>query len=316
MKKRFALFLALLLAAAGIMNCALAAIHWDEGSQCYVDEAGNPVKDYWDEELGIYIDADGAAHPIEDADTGDEEGEGGATYHSGEGGSEDPSQQEESPGLTQEEWEARMQAALARNGGTTPTYFMGPEKDPVPVSVIYMGLARSRIQMRGREMMVNTCDLLWPSEVQENKALAVIDANRVGYAKLRAKTSQKAFIMDHCLTNRVVRVLSYGKTWCKVDYNGMPGYVLTGALTFHPKAMRTYTTGKISINGRITGKSTINVRANPKNNSRILGDYVLGTDLTIFDYGEKWCEVDVEGWHCYILTEYVSLGEPEERASK
>lgn len=316
MKKAFAVLLALLLITLGICPGALAGIHKDENGN-YVDDDGNPVIDYWDEEQGIYIDEDGQAHTIEDTDDGSDSGSQGdpegMTIGSGEYGTGE--EEESSPGLTQEEWEARMRAALNRNGGITATYYLGPEKDPVPVTVIYMGLARSKIQMRGKELLVHTSDLIWDSDAPESQALAVINANRVGYANLRAKTSQKSFIMDHCLTNRVVRVISVGKTWSKVDYNGMRGYVLTGALTFYPNAMRTYDSGVISRKGKTAGKGTINVRANPKNGSRILGDYTLGTPLTILDWGEKWCEVDVEGWHCFILTEYVTLeGQDEEEA--
>ena len=241
--------------------------------------------------------------------------DGSITVESGALGTDKEEGSEESSGggsLTQEEWEARMAKAQNRNGLTTETWLLGPEKDPVPVTVEYMGLARSMVNINGTSTLVNTCDLIWYTEAPEDKVLAVIDANRVGYANLREKTSQKSFIMDHCITNKVVRVLSTGKTWSMVDYDGMRGYVLTAALEFHPLSMRGYSTGKISINGRTKGKSPINIRANPKNGSRILGGYVVGTPLTIFSIGEKWCEVDVEGWHCYILTEYVTLDNPSD----
>ena len=238
--------------------------------------------------------------------------DGSITVESGTLGTdyEEGSEGSSGGGLTQEEWEARMNKAQNRNGLTTDTWLLGPEKDPVPVTIEYMGLARSMVNVYGVSILVNTCDLIWDTDAPDDKVLAVIDANRVGYANLREKTSQKSFIMDHCITNKVVRVLSTGKTWSMVDYDGMRGYVLTAALEFHPLSMRGYTTGKISINGRTKGKSPINIRANPKNGSRILGGYVVGTPLTIFSVGEKWCEVDVEGWHCYILTEYVTLDDP------
>ena len=209
--------------------------------------------------------------------------------------------------LTQEEWAARMQKAINRNGDYTQTWYFGAEKDPVPVDVKYMGLARSMITYQGTSFLVNTCDLAWATEAPEDQVLAVVDASRVGYAALRANTSTKSFIMDHCITGSVVRVLATGKNWTKIDYRGMRGYVLTSSLEFHANVLQGYETGLIAIDGRTTGRSTINIRANAKNNSRILADYVLGTPLTIFSRDEKWCEVDVEGWHCYILSEYVSL---------
>ena len=233
--------------------------------------------------------------------------DGGMTVISGQIAAPDNSSNGGSGGLTQEEWEARMRKALERNGAFTETYYFGPEKDPIPVNVVYVGLARSMIEIGGTQMMVNTCDLAWPTDAPSDQVLAVVEANRVGYAALRANTSTKSFILDHCITGKVVRVLNTGKNWTKVDYDGLRGYVLTASLKFFPNAIRSYETGLIAYEGRTTGKSTINIRANAKNNSRILGDYVLGTPLTIFERDDKWCEVDVAGWHCYILTEYVSL---------
>lgn len=237
--------------------------------------------------------------------------DGSITVISGQYGSEDGSSSSGGPGLTQEEWEARMKKALERNGTYTETYYFGPEKDPIPATVLYMGLARSMIRIGENDILVNTCDLAWSTEAPTNQVLAVIDANRVGYATLRANTSTKAFVLDHCITGKVVRVLSTGKNWCKVDYDGMRGYVLTSALKFFPNVIRSYESGLISYEGRTTGKSTINIRANAKAGSRILGDYVLGTPLTIFQRDDKWCEVDVAGWHCYILTEYVTMLDAE-----
>jgi hypothetical protein len=212
-----------------------------------------------------------------------------------------------SDGLTQEEWEARMQQALNRNGGYTETYYVGPEKYPTEVTVKYIGLARSMVVLGNKEVLVNTCDLIWSTSAPSGKTLAVINAPKQGTAAIRSKSSLKAFIMDRPVTGRVVRVLSTGDTWSMIDCDGIRGYILTSSLTFYPNAQRSYESGCISYEGRTTGKSTIYVGSAAKNGSRHLADYVLGTPLTIVDHGDKWCEVDVEGWHCYILTEYVTV---------
>lgn len=317
--------IALLAVVLGFVLCMGGNAAKAESGVIYDEDGG-----VWDFDKGIYTSPEGVSVKIES--DGTEEGDSAATTGGSSGGmtvtdtsgieglNDDGgmtviSGQIAAPnesnsgggGLTQEEWEARMRKALERNGAYTETYYFGPEKDPIPVTVVYIGLARSMIEINGTQMMVNTCDLAWSTEAPTNQVLAVVDANRVGYAALRANTSTRSFILDHCITGRVVRVLSTGKNWTKVDYDGMRGYVLTSSLAFYPNAIRSYETGLIAYEGRTTGKSTINIRANAKNNSRILGDYVLGTPLTIFERDDKWCEVDVAGWHCYILTEYVSL---------
>ncbi len=288
----------------------------------YIDEEGGE----WNYDTGIYTAPDGRQERITgDGDGGGSGGSGAITVTDTSGVAYNPDgsmtvesgalpiAEEDgggSAGLTQEEWEARMKKAERRNGTYTETFYFGPEKEPVPAEVIYVGLARSRIRIGQDEMMVNTCDLAWSTEAPENQVLAVVNANRVGYANLRDNTSTRSFIMNHCITGRVVRVLATGKNWTMVDYDGMRGYVLTDSLIFHANSIRSYETGLISINGRTTGKSPINIRAKAKSGARILGEYVLGTPLTIFYRDDKWCEVDVAGWHGYILTEYVTLEDP------
>ncbi len=321
------LALAFLLACCGF-SLADSGIEYDEDGGV------------WNFDTGVYTAPDGKTYAIENDDAASSSGsssagvtgaasaasggmtvtdssgveiprnaDGSITVESGQIQIQDD-QPQGSGGLTQDEWEARMRKAIERNGDYTETWYFGAEKEPIPVEVLYVGLGRSRIAYAGEQFMVNTCDLAWAMDVPAEQALAVVNANRAGYAALRANTSTKSFVMDHCITGSVVRVLSSGKNWTKVDYRGTRGYVLTSSLVFHSNSLRSYETGKICIDGRTTGRSTINIRANAKNNSRILGDYVLGTPLTIFTRNDKWCEVDVEGWHCYILTEYVSLEEP------
>ena len=324
-----AVLLALMLNTCFLLPPALANVETD------------PDGGVWDYDNGTYTDPNGNVYPIESSEDSGSGGSGssgsgggsgnasggsegmvvedtsGVTYN-GDGSMEVESgalpivdeSESASEGLTQEEWEARMQKALNRNGLYTETYYVGPEKYPTEVEVKYVGLARSMVVLGGKEAMVNTCDLLWASSAPSDRLLAVVNAPKQGTAALRDKTSAKAFIMDRPTTGRVVRVLSVGDAWTMVDYDGMRGYMQTAALTFYPNSQRTYDTGCISLDGRTRGKNTIFIRSAAKNGSRHLADYALGTPLTIFNMDEKWCEVDVEGWHCYILTEYVTMNQP------
>lgn len=294
---------------------------------CFADNGDGVKRDYWDEEAGIYYDEEGNPHPIENADemppedendpTGGQErtpavennipqnADGSITVESGQLPIGEP--EEEEAGLTVEEWNARMAKAMSRTGVTTGTVYIDESGNAVPATIEKLGLGRSTIVLNGEKMTVPTCCLSWDSEVSADQALAVVGVAKQGYAIMRDKSSSKAFIMDHVTTGQVVRVISSGDNWTLVDHDGMRGYVRTTSLNFYSNTPREYKTGWISYKGRMKGTATINIRANPKNGSRILGDYVLGTELTIFSEQDKWYEIEVDGWHCYILKEYVTL---------
>ena len=67
-----------------------------------------------------------------------------------------------------------------------------------------------------------------------------------------------------------------------------------------------YETGYISVKGKTPKGETVYIRSAPKNNSRHLEQYPVATPLTIVSSDGNWTEIDVEGWHCYILSKYVS----------
>ena len=215
--------------------------------------------------------------------------------------------------LTQAEWAARMAKANLKNGTYTQTMLKNADGDLQEVTLVVMGVARSRVKLNGVEITVDTCDLDWVSEAPEKKKIAVVDAPIQGNVSIREKTSTKAFKMGQITTGEVVRVVSVKKSWTMVDYYGTRGWVLTSALKFYANEPREYQTGLISVKGRTKGTDTVWIRSEAKNSSRHLKEFRQGTPLVIFEMGPKWTEVDVEGWHCYILSEYVTVDEkPQE----
>ena len=289
---------------------ALAAnYHLDPASGLYVDESGKVIAELWDEAGGLYI-VEGVAVPIESSDDPVPSEEGmvvGSEDSVVEGVTEpEPTQHH----LTQQEWEARMAKAIRENGPVSKTYLMAEDNHLVEVELEYLGLGRSAIVRNGTVEMVPTSSLKWESAAPEDKRLAVVSTTKQSYATMRAKKSQKAFVMDHCEKCAVLKVASTGKTWTMVEYNGMRGYVLTSALTFYDNNPKEYTTGLVSFRGKLNSNNTVHVRTSNKNSARQLAELACGTPLTIFSLDEKWCEVDAGGWHCYIMVEYVTLDGP------
>ena len=337
--KRLLFFLSVLTLVCCCVS-ALAGYHLNDQG-LYVDDSGQVIAELWDEAAGLYI-VGGVAYKIETVDSGesgsgtssgDPSGSGAITIPSSDG-SEDPTAgmtknpdgsvtvesgqiQIDDPGaegsgshLTQAEWEARWAKYTAKNGVTTGTVYMDGSGNTWPAEIVYLGLGRSTIRVDGKERIVPTCTLKWDTDAPENKILAVVTPSTQTYLTLRAKKSQKSFVLGHCEKCRVLRVIKTGKTWTMVDDNGVRGYVLSSGLTFYDNAPRQYAAGIITVKGKTPRGNTVHIRSSNSNKARQIDEFPVGTSITVFSQEGRWSEIDVAGWHCYILSEFVTLQEP------
>lgn len=216
--------------------------------------------------------------------------------------------------LTQAEWAARVAKANAQLGVTTGIAWVDGNGEAHPCSIEALGLGRSTILIGENRIIVPTSSLIWDTEAPEEQLLAVVATTKQTYATLRAKKSQKAFVMGHCEKCTVLLVISTGKTWTMVDDNGARGYVLTSSLAFFDNKPKQYTSGIITVNGKTPKGNTVHVRSSNSNKARQIAEYPVGTTITVFSQDEKWSEIDVGGLHCYILSEFVTLQEPLQTA--
>ena len=329
------------LAALTILSGCTAALAYTKNSQgLYVDDSGNVIADYWDDAAGLYI-VDGVGYPIESSDggyypsygTAASSSDGGMTVSSSDG-SEDPTagmqknadgsvtvtsgqiQIEDSSSstgsghLTEEEWAARWAKYTARNGTTTGTVYLDENGEAHPTEIVTLGLGRSTILIEDQEMLVPTSSLKWDTNAPEDKLLAVVTPAKQSYLTLRAKTSKKAFVMGHCNKCAVLRVINVGKTWTMVDQDGVRGYVMTSGLTFYDNAPRQYASGIITVNGKIVRGNTVHIRSANTNTARQIAEYPVGMAITVFSQDEKWSEVDIGGYHAWMLSKFITLQEP------
>lgn len=187
------------------------------------------------------------------------------------------------------------------------------------VTLLTLGTAVSEIQVGGEKMTVPTASLRWGSTAPEDKQLAVITAPKSGEAALRAKASSRGQVLQKCQTNRIVLVLSVGKSYTRVYCDGLVGYIRNSSLTFLPvggvkEGESAPIPGWISFRGRLNSKNTVNIRQSGKNGSRILTDFIAGTPVMVFSQSGRWAEIDVGGYRANILNEYLTLdsAEPDE----
>lgn len=315
------------LLCAALCACALA----DSGIERDADGGT------WDYDRGIYTDPsgkefrinpDGAGDSAPSAssgqssdgamviDTGEADplagiernSDGSITVESGQGGVDIEIEPTRAP-LTPEEWAELNAKSDLRNGAYTPTVYRDPATGTLTeVEVRYIGIGRSMIVLNGQNTLVNTVDLTWQTDAPEDKVLAVIDTPKNGYAWLRMKPSNKktSAKLEQCRLDRVVRVISTGKNWTLVDYNGKRGYVQTSSLEFYANDHTDFLPGVLSVKGRTKGNDTANIRSRDSKH-RILDEYPLGTPVTVFDIVDEWAEIDICGWHCVINSKFLTL---------
>ena len=214
-----------------------------------------------------------------------------------------------------------LTAAYAANGGYTKTFYTDDEGNRTEVEVRYMGLARSMIVKDGEAQLAETWRLDWESKAPEDRVLAVVNPPKgTGTVRLYAKSSTKSLLLFHVQTNRVVRVISAGSRWALVDIDNDEcprGYIRTQYLDFYPNIPMAYRSAKVSVNGYTKGKDTVYIRSSDNASAGHIEEYKLGTQMSVYAQNSKWSEVDIGGYHAFILSKYVTFDEePAEPAGE
>ena len=207
-------------------------------------------------------------------------------------------------------WSRAMSLAYAHNGSTQTYYKSDDDGSETPVTVLYMGLARSRIILDGEKQMVDTWRLSWDTEAPDDKVLAVVAPNDAAEVRMLATDNAKSTVLTRVPTNRVVQVIKVGKNWTLVDINDNEtprGYIATDVLDFYPQMQLTYRSALLSAAGRTKGSDPVWIRAAASGNARRITQFDLGEPLTVYCENEQgWCEVDVHGYHAFILNDFVT----------
>ena len=207
-------------------------------------------------------------------------------------------------------WNRAMSLAYAHNGSTQTYYKNDDDGSEIPVTILYLGLARSRVILDGEKQMVETWRLSWDTEAPEDKVLAVVAPNDAAEVRMLAKDSAKSTVLTRVPTNRVVQVIKVGKNWTLVDINDNEtprGYIATDVLDFYPQMQLTYRSAVLSAAGRTKGSDPVWIRAEASGNARRIIQFDLGEPLTVYCVNDQgWCEVDVHGYHAFILDDFVT----------
>ena len=177
------------------------------------------------------------------------------------------------------------------------------------VTVKVLGVKKSLIVVDKEEQTVATAELVFETEADADKAIAVIHAPNTGKCSLRKKASTSAGVIVKCKAGTVVSVLEYGSKFCKINYDGKVGYVLTSCLKFQECGRALLGTGVLTYNGKATGRTTINVRNSPDGDSAKIAEWKTGTKVQVFALDNGWYEIEYDGVHGYVMQKYLTMEE-------
>ena len=206
-------------------------------------------------------------------------------------------------------WARAMGGAYGRNGTDVRTVYHDDEGNEKEVQVCYMGLARSKVIMDGEEQMVETWRLTWDTDASADKVLAVT-MTFAGEYRVWDKPQGTKTVLFRVRSNRVLQVIKVGRSYTLVDTNeeGMPlGYIANDNLEFLPNVRHNYESAKITVKGNAKGHDPVGIRAEDSGNARKITEFDLGEILSVYAQNNKWSEVDVGGYHAFILNEFVTL---------
>ena len=179
------------------------------------------------------------------------------------------------------------------------------EGETKSVTLQTLGTAQCIVFDGTTKLTVNTEDLVWETEADDDQRLAIIYAPKTGKATLRASASSSAKAIDQCLDGRIVVVLKVGSTFTRVLYEGKEGCVLTAALTFTGSVPAgEFDVATLCYKGRTDSSATITVYT-AKTAKRKINQWRVGTEVVVLNVEGNWSEVEIDGWHGWVKNDYL-----------
>lgn len=216
-----------------------------------------------------------------------------------------------SPAFAQEENTAPITATVKCEEGA-PVYGMPcvkeePEAtiaDGERVSVTQLGLSMCRIAVAGGEGYIPSKYLTFAA-VSDSETFCVVGAKSSGKLTLREDETTQSKSLGVFPNGTVAITLKTGDVFTYVYAGGKVGYLLTKHLTFF--SAREPAQGLVMIYNPKDEDKPINVklRLQAQKNGLEAGEHPTGLILAALEQGETWCEVEFNGLHGYMMTQYL-----------
>ncbi len=110
-------------------------------------------------------------------------------------------------------------------------------------------------------------------------------------------------IITQIPNGKTVGVVTYGPTWCLVQYGGYQGYVMTQYLNYGPTPTTPPSTG---ITATVIADGSVNMRSSPTTSAdNIITQIPSGKTIDVVTKGVTWSQVRYNGYTGYVMSQYL-----------
>ncbi len=132
-----------------------------------------------------------------------------------------------------------------------------------------------------------------------------------GTLNMRTSGSTSANIVMRLANGTTVTVLSREANWCRIQYSGMTGFVMTKYLAFTSSG-NTETAGTAKVT---TASGSLNLRENARSGARILLQIPQNATVTLHSNQGEWCLVTYRGTTGYVMTKFLTINTSSDQGS-
>lgn len=167
-----------------------------------------------------------------------------------------------------------------------------------------IGSWQTVVRAGGKDVTVQSSELSWESATDTR--FAYIYAPNAGRANRRMSPRAKASIIDKIPTGRIVLVFEKDDSWSGIYYDGLVGYVQNSTLRFVEDPEKPRATATLSYKGDTHVTTKVTMRSAASQSSKSVVGLKPGMPVVIFDLGKTWSEVEVNGYHGFVLTVHLA----------
>lgn len=222
--------------------------------------------------------------------------------------------------------EISMYVSLSSSTETLPMYrqdggtggVIAYYKHGTQVTVVTYGTNWTKVKVGGAEGYMQTKFLSYtkPSDNPNppptgSFVYATVGNQKAGaHLNLREEPNTNSSSLGQYKNGKIVKVYDRGPTWCRVEVDGIYGYMMTQFLIFDGGSENPDPGGTVqyAVVGNQRAGERLNLREGPGVSYRSIGKYLNGVSVRVYERNSNWCRVEVEGKYGYMMTSFLIFG--------
>ena len=178
------------------------------------------------------------------------------------------------------------------------------------LTVLTTGETWSKIRINGRTGYMMNEFINTNGSVSGQYTAYVVSANGKTVV-MRSGPSKEYTVLASYRVGQKATVLSYGSTWCKVNINGLDGYMMTEFLsTVRPEGSSSGNAASYAAYVTSQNGKGVRMRMGAGTIFPTIATYAVGTKVTVLEYGSNWCKIRVGSNTGYMMTQYLTTTAP------